>query len=152
MNELTRRSGLGYWAAILVWVLLLGVETIARGGTLRPVDEHHDVPWAFRVDLKREQLSSLRKLEQIDPKGVKAHSPEWLAVMAAMDAEIARVVAKLAKAHPHVRVSSVTGRKNPGFILRGSDKDARAMAAEPNVESLGPADEVIENLTMDPWE
>jgi len=75
--------------------------------------------------------------------------------MATIDAEIAQIVTKLAKAHPHVRFSSVTGRNNPSFLLRGSDEEARAMADEADiesVESLGAADEVIENPTMNLWE
>jgi hypothetical protein len=49
----------------------------------------------------------------------------------------------------------VTGRNNPSFLLRGSDEEARAMAGEADiesVESLGAADEVIENATMNLWE
>ena len=75
--------------------------------------------------------------------------------MATIDAEIAQIVTNLAKAHPHVQISSVTGRNNPGFVLRGSDDEARAMADEADiesVESLGAADEVIQNVIMNPWE
>jgi len=75
--------------------------------------------------------------------------------MATIDAEIAQIVTRLAKAHPQVQISSVTGKKNPSFLLRGSDEEARAMAGEADVESvesLGAADELIENVTMNPWE
>jgi hypothetical protein len=75
--------------------------------------------------------------------------------MATIDAEGAQIVTKLAKAHPHVQMSSVTGRNNPSFLLRGSDEEARAMADEADIESveiLGAADEVIENPTMNLWE
>jgi len=46
-------------------------------------------------------------------------------------------------------------QKYPSFLLRGSDEEARAMAEEADVESvdsLGAADELIENVTMNPWE
>jgi hypothetical protein len=75
--------------------------------------------------------------------------------MATVDAEIAQIVIRLGEAHPHVQISSVTGRNNPSFLLRGSDEEARAMADEADVESvesLGAPDELIENVTMNPWE
>ena len=115
----------------------------------------HRVPWAFRVELKRERIISFKRLDHIDPQEINTHSAKWLVAMAAIDAEIAKIVAKLAKAHPHVQISSVSGRNDPGFLLRGSDEEARAMADEADVESvesLGAADELIENVTMNPWE
>jgi hypothetical protein len=119
------------------------------------MDGPHRVPWAFRVELKRERIISFKKLEHIGPENIKAHSAKWLAAMATIDAEIAKIVTRLAKAHPHVQISSVTGRNNPSFVLRGSDEEANAMADEADVESvesLGAADELIENATMNLWE
>ena len=104
--------------------------------------------------LKSEHLASVKKLELIDRQEMITHSPTWLAAMATIDAEIAQKVAKLAKTH-HVRVSSVTGRGNPGFTMSGSDEDAKSMAHEADVESvesLGAADELIENVTMGLWQ
>jgi hypothetical protein len=128
---------------------------IANAGTVRGMDGPHSVPWAFRVELKRERIISFKKLKHIDSQEINTHSAKWLAAMATIDAEIALIVIKLAKAHPHVQISSVTGRNNPSFLLRGSDEEARAMADEADVESvesLGAADEVIENVTMNLWE
>ena len=128
---------------------------IANAGTVRGMDGPHSVPWAFRVELKRERIISFRRLEHIGPEEINTHSAKWLAAMATIDAEIAQIVTRLAKAHPHVQISSVTGRNNPSFLLRGSDEEARAMADEADVESvesLGATDELIENVTMNPWE
>ena len=134
---------------------LLFCGAIASAGTVLGMDGPHRVPWAFRVELKRERIISFKKLEHIDSQEMNTHSAKWLAAMATIDAEIAQIVTKLAKAHPHVRISSVSGRNDPGFLLRGSDEEARAMADEADVESvesLGAADEVIENVTMNLWE
>jgi hypothetical protein len=128
---------------------------VANAGTVSGMDGPHRVPWAFRVELKRERIISFKKLEHIGPENIKAHSAKWLAAMATIDAEIAKIVTRLAKAHPHVQISSVTGRNNPSFVLRGSDEEANAMADEADVESvesLGAADELIENATMNLWE
>jgi hypothetical protein len=119
------------------------------------MDGPHSVPWAFRVELKRERIISFKRLEHIGPEEINTHSAKWLAAIATIDSEIAYMVTRLAKAHPHVQISSVTGRNNPSFLLRGSDEEARAMADEADVESvesLGAADELIENVTMNPWE
>jgi hypothetical protein len=127
----------------------------ANAGTVRGMDGPHRVPWAFRVELKRERIMSFKRLEHIGPEEINTHSVKWLAVMATIDAEISQIVTRLAEAHPHVQISSVTGRNNPSFLLRGSDEEARAMADEADVESvesLGAADELIENVTMNPWE
>src|SRR3984957_4486026 len=128
---------------------------IANAGTVRGMEGPHRVPWAFRVELKRERIISFKRLEHIGSQEINTHSAKWLAAMATIDAEIARIVTKLAKAHPHVQISSVTGRNNPSFLLRGSDQETRTSADETDVESvesLGAADELIENVTMNPWE
>jgi hypothetical protein len=128
---------------------------LANAGTVRGMEAPHRVPWAFRVELKRERIISFKRLEHIGPEEINTHSAKWLAAMATIDAEIAQIVTRLAEAHPHGQISSVTGRKNPSFLLRGSDEEARAMADEADVESvesLGAADELIENVTMNPWE
>jgi hypothetical protein len=134
---------------------LLVSGAVANAGTVRGMDGPHSVPWAFRVELKRERIISFKSLEHIGQEEINTHSAKWLAAMASIDAEIAQMVIRLAKAHPHVQISSVTGRNNPSFLLRGSDEDARAMAGEADVESvesLGTADEVIENSTMNLWQ
>ena len=136
-------------------VPLLFSGATANAGTIRGMDGPHRVPWAFRVELKRERIISFKRLEHIGPEDINTHSAKWLAAMATIDAEIAQIVTKLARVHPHVQISSVTGRNNPSFLLRGSDEEARAMADEADiesVESLGAADEVIENATMNLWE
>ena len=136
-------------------LLLLFSGAIANAGTVHGMDGPHLVPWAFRVELKRERIISFKSLEHIGQEEINTHSAKWLAAMATIDAEIAQIVTKLAKAHPHVQISSVAGRNNPSFLLRGSDEEARAMADEADiesVESLGAADELIENVTMNPWE
>jgi len=128
---------------------------IAIAGTVSGMDGPHRVLWAFRVELKRERIMSFKKLDHIGSEDIKTHSAKWLAAMATIDAEIAQIVTRLAKAHPHVQISSVTGRNNPSFVLRGSDEEAKAMADEADVgsvESLGAADELIENSTMNLWE
>jgi hypothetical protein len=114
---------------------LLFSGAIASAGTVRGMDEPHRVPWAFRVELKRERIVSFKRLEHIDSQEINTHSARWLAAMATIDAEIAQIVTKLAKAHPHVQISSVSGRNDPGFLLRGSDEEARAMADEADIES-----------------
>jgi hypothetical protein len=119
------------------------------------MDGPHSVPWAFKVELKRERIISFKRLEHIDRDEMHTHSTKWLAAMANIDAEIAQIVTRLAKRHPLVRISSVTGRNDPSFLLRGSDEEARAMADEADVESvesIGAADELIENATMNLWE
>jgi hypothetical protein len=139
-----------------VFVLPLFLSgAVANAGTVRGMDGPHHVPWVFRVELKRERIISFKRLEQVGPEDINTHSAKWLAAMASIDAEIAQIITRLAKAHPHVRISSVTGRNNPSFLLRGSDEEARAMAEEADVESvesLGAADELLENVTMNPWE
>lgn len=128
---------------------------IANAGNVRGMDGPHSAPWAFRVELKRERIISFKRLEHISREEINTHSAKWLVTMASIDAEIAQMVTRLAKAYPHVQISSVAGRNNPSFLLRGSDEDARAMADEADiesVESLGAADEVIENSTMNLWQ
>jgi hypothetical protein len=157
----TRRDSLRRfyrWVDLIFGVFALPLfpsGAIANAGTVRGMDGPHSVPWAFRVELKRERIISFKRLEHIGPQEINTHSAKWLAAMAAIDAEIAQIVTKLAKAHPRVQISSVSGRNDPGFLLRGSDEEARAMADEADiesVESLGAADEVIENSTMNLWQ
>ena len=109
---------------------------IANAGTVSGMDEPHRVPWAFRVELKRERIMSSKKLDHIGSEDIKTHSAKWLAAMATIDAEIAQIVTRLTKAHPHVQISSVTGGNDPSFLLRGSDEQARAMADESDVDSV----------------
>jgi hypothetical protein len=134
---------------------LLLSGAVANASTVSGLDGPHRVPWAFRVELKRERIMSFKALDHIGSKDINTHSARWLAAMATIDAEIAQIVTRLAKAHPHVQISSVTGRSNPSFVLRGSDEEAKAMADEAyveSVESLGAANELIENSTMNLWE
>lgn len=138
----------------VITILLMTID-IAVAGTQSDLDESHTVPWAFRVELNQDRILSLKNLQSVKPKDISSHSPAWLAAMAAIDSEVAMIVNKLQKSHPRAEISSVTGRKNPGFTLRASDAEARSMAQEAvvkRVEGLGPADEVIENITMNPWE
>jgi hypothetical protein len=118
-------------------------------------EKNRNVLFAYRVELKRDHIASVKKLSLLDRQDIKYHSAKWLAAMAAIDAEIAKIVARLGQAHPHVQISSVTGRKNPSFIMRGSDEESKAMANEAaveSIESLGPANELIENMFQDVWE
>jgi len=64
---------------------------IANAGTERGMDGPHRVPWAFRVELKRERIISFKRLEHIGPQEINTHSAKWLAAMAAIDAEIAQI-------------------------------------------------------------
>jgi hypothetical protein len=67
-----------------------------------------------RVEARAHHI--LKKLEHIGAEEIKAHSAKWLAAMATIDAEIAQIVTRLAKAHPHVPISSVTGRNIRAFF------------------------------------
>lgn len=77
--------------------LFLG-GALANAGTVRSMDGPHSVPWAFRVELKRERIVSVRRLEHIGAEEIKSHSAKWLAAMASIDAEIARMITRLSKA------------------------------------------------------
>ena len=44
---------------------------IASAGTVRGMDGPHRVPWAFRVELKRERIISFKGLEHIGPEDIK---------------------------------------------------------------------------------
>src|SRR6202051_2484297 len=91
--------------AVLALPLLFS-GAITNAGTVRGMDGLHRVPWAFRVELKRERIISFKRLEHIDPLEINTQSAKWLAAMATIDAEIAQIVTRLAKAHPHVQISS----------------------------------------------
>jgi hypothetical protein len=67
------------------------------------------------------------------PKNVD--SPQWQAARVAVAAEIAQIVDKLTRSHPHVRISwSSTPEVVQTLNMKASDKDARSVADEPEVE------------------
>jgi hypothetical protein len=61
------------------------------------------------------------------------------------------MVAKLRNAHPNVKISAVMSRgQAPGFVLKASDKDAKAIADEDDVAEVD-ADttiDAIKNVTQ----
>jgi hypothetical protein len=69
-----------------------------------------------------------------DEREVASRSTNWQAAKTAADAEVAQMVAKLRKAHPHVQISAVMSHgQAPGFVLKASDQDAKAIADEDDV-------------------
>jgi hypothetical protein len=141
-------------ATVLFLTMSYAAQTIPKDVNSSD-EQNRNSLFAYRVELKRDHIASLNKLSLLDRQDIKSHSAKWLAAMAAIDAEIAKIVARLGHAHPHVQISSVTGRKSPSFIMRGSDEESKAMANEAAVESienLGPANELIENIFQDIWE
>ena len=129
---------------------LLGVSNVARTGTVIGIENPHRVRGEFIVDLKREHILSLNNPALTGgPKNVA--SPEWQAARAAVSAEIRQIVEKLTKAHPHVRISwSSTPEVVQTLNMKASDKDARSVADEPEVERVESldGDTVIRNTIL----
>jgi hypothetical protein len=114
-----------------------GIGTAAHAGTLKGMNDPDRVPGAFIVMLKRDRIVSLKNPVLADPHEKAIRSPKWQAATAAVNTEVAQVVRKLAKAHPHVRVGAVMSEgSSPGFVLKASDEDARAMANEEDVAEV----------------
>lgn len=109
----------------------------ANAGTLKGMNDPDRVPGAFIVMLKRERIVSLKNPVLADPHEKAIRSPKWQAAAAAVNTEVAQVVRRLAKAHPHARVGAVMSEgSSPGFVLKASDEDARAMANEDDVAEV----------------
>lgn len=129
---------------------LLGVSNVARTGTVIGIDNPHRVRGEFIVELKREHILSLNNPTlTAGPKNLD--SPQWHAARAAVAAEIAQIVDKLTRAHPHVRISwSSTPEVVQTLNMKASDKDARSVADEPEVERVESldGDTVIRNTTL----
>jgi len=64
------------------------------------------------------------------------------------DSEVAQIVSKLVQAHPHVKISAVMSHgQAPGFVLKASDDDAKAIANEDDVKEVD-ADVLLRNVTQ----
>src|ERR1700744_1281611 len=75
---------------------------LTQAGAVKGMTDPHRVPGAFIVMLKRERILSLGNPVLIDPHERAIKSPKWQAATAAVSTEVAQVVRRLAKAHPHV--------------------------------------------------
>jgi hypothetical protein len=124
------------------------VVSHAHAGTVSGMDDPNRVPGSFVVVLKRDHIVSLKNPVLTDPHEIAVKSEKWQAAKAAADSEVAQIVAKLTKAHPHVTISAVMSRgEAPGFVLRASDDDARAIAHEEDVAEVD-ADTMLRNVTL----
>jgi hypothetical protein len=129
---------------------LLSLSSFAQAGTIIGIDNPHRVPGEFIVKLRAGCLASLNNPTLKDGQH-SIDSPEWQVARAAVDAEIARMVDKLIKAHPHVRITrSSTPEVDQTLHMKASDKDARAVADGADVESVESldGDTVIKNITQ----
>jgi hypothetical protein len=116
---------------------LAGIAQDAQAGTLKGMNDPDRIPGAFIVMLRRDRIVSLKNPVLADPHEKAVNSPKWQAAAAAVNTEVAQVVRKLAKAHPHVRIGAVMSEgTSPGFVLKASDEDARAMANEEDVAEV----------------
>jgi hypothetical protein len=77
-------------------------------------------------------------------------SGSWIVVLKkeAADSEVAQIVSKLMRAHPQVKISAVLNHgQAPGFIMKASDEDAKAIANEDDVKEVD-ADILLRNVTQ----
>jgi hypothetical protein len=120
----------------------------AHAGTVNGMDDPDRVPGEFIVVLKRDHIGSLKNPALTDAHEIAIKSAKWQAAKAAADTEVAQIVGKLAKPHPHVRISAVMSRgQAPGFVLKASDEDAKAIANEDDVAEID-ADIMLRNVTL----
>ncbi len=132
----------------LAGALLLGTSSFVHAGTLKGMNDPNRVPGAFIVMLRRDHIVALGNPVLIDPHEKSIKSPKWQAATAAVDTEVAQMVRKLAKAHPHARVAAIMSEgMSPGFVLKASDEDARAMANEADVAEVD-ADMLLKKTTL----
>ena len=129
-------SGARRIGACVATIALAG-GTSVQAGALKGMHDPDRVPGTFIVMLNRDHIVALRNPALVDPHEKAVKSPKWQAATAAVNTEVAQMVRKLAKAHPHVRVSTVMSEgTSPGFVLKASDEDALAMANEPDVTEV----------------
>ena len=84
------------------------------------MDDPDRVPGEFIVVLKRDHIVSLKNPALTDAHEIAIKSAKWQVAKAAADTEVAQIVGKLAKAHPHVRISAVMSRgQAPGLCIEG---------------------------------
>jgi hypothetical protein len=133
--------------ASCVATIALAGSTCVQAGALKGMHDPDRVPGTFIVMLNRDHIVALRNPALIDPHEKAVKSPKWQAAIAAVNTEVAQMVRKLAKSHPHVRVSTVMSEgTSPGFVLKASDEDALAIANEPDVTEVD-ADMLPRNRT-----
>jgi hypothetical protein len=139
---------------VYLWVIALAgsflAETSIYAGTLNGMGDPARIPGKFIVVLKRDHIASLRNPMLTDEREIASRSTNWQAAKTAADAEVAQMVAKLRKAHPHVQISAVMSHgQAPGFVLKASDQDAKAIADEDDVSEVdadSPSD-AVKNVT-----
>jgi len=128
--------------------VLLCVSNHARAGSLNGMDDPDRVPGKYVVALKRDHILSLNNPALTDLHEIATKSEKWKKAKANADGEVAQMVFKLKAAHPNVRISAVTSDgKAPGFVLWGSDEDAKAIANEDDVAEVD-ADILLKNVTL----
>jgi hypothetical protein len=147
----TRLSGFKSFLGIASLAGTIMGVSLSHAGALNGLDDRDRVPGMWIVVLKREHIVSLRNPALTDAREIVGRSANWQAAKAAADAEVAQMVAKLRNAHPNVKISAVMSRgQAPGFVLKASDKDAKAIADEDDVAEVD-ADttiDAIENVTQ----
>jgi hypothetical protein len=117
-------------------------------GTLNGMDDPDRVPGEYIVVLKRDHIVSLKNRALTDVHEIAAKSEKWKDARAAADAEVAQIVNRLETAYPHIRISAVMSHgQAPGFVLRASDENARAIANDDDVEEVD-AGVALKNLTL----
>ena len=144
----TRLSGFKSYLGIASLVgTLLGVS-LSHAGALNRMDDPDRVPGAFIVVLKRDHIASPRNPVLTDAHEIAAKSDKWKAAKEAADSEVAQIVSKFVQAHPDVKISAVMSRgQAPGFVLKASDEDAKAIANEDDVKEVDAA-VLVRNVTQ----
>jgi hypothetical protein len=126
---------------------LFGVNP-ADAGTVIGMNDPDRVPGSFIVVLKRDHILSLKNPALTNAHEEANKSERWEAAKAAADAEVAQIVHRLATAHPHARISAVVSRgQAPGFVLKASDVDAKAIADDNDVAEVD-ADIMLRDVTL----
>jgi hypothetical protein len=116
------------------------VVSYAHAGALNGMDDPDRIPGQYLVGLKRDHIVSLNNTALTDAHEIKIKSEKWQAAEVAAAAEVAQIVSRLLKAHPNVKISAVLSEgKAPGFVLRASDEDARAIANDDDVAEVDAA-------------
>jgi hypothetical protein len=136
--RITRLVGVNvYLGIVALAATLLGMGNHAHARTVNGIDDPDRVPGAFIVLLKRDHILSLNNPVLTSANEIATKSAKWQAAKAAVDTEVAQMVGKLAKGHPDVRISSVLSEgKAPGFVLKASDEEAKAIANEDDVAEV----------------
>jgi hypothetical protein len=143
-----RLSGFKSYLGIASLAGALFGGSLSHAGALNGMDDPNRVSGKWIVVLRSEHIVSLRNPLLSDAHEMAAQSDKWKAAKEAAVSEVAQIVSKLVQAHPHVKISAVLSHGlTPGFVLKASDEDAKAIANEEDVKEVD-ADILVRNVTQ----